>query len=363
VGTKGWAERINAALRESAASIIKAGHLLIECKAAVRHGEFTKMLENDLDCDPDRAQRLMKIAGDKRLSDPANSRYLPSRLFTLHDLTALSDEQLRGGIEDGTINKDMRRADVKKLREPKPKVTDAEYRDVTESPVARSGDAVSAQGGSDFRGVIASAEDPTPQDDREGGDSVVTASDIVRDPVLLEDVLDSSVTADRADNEAPTPVATGGRTDGEMLAYMGMDAGKWAAEFCRIAGERGQQNLDAGWVLGWFANAIETARDVGRATVATPPRADESRVRPPHEGMIGYWLDPHNHARNLPAGLTLAMNASKELTPAEAVKQWPEAMPLLSGDLDSFAEWIEDAAELWRKLHGEGNDAGLQAAE
>jgi hypothetical protein len=207
-------------------------------------------------------------------------------------------------------------------------------------------------------------EDPVRQveDDREG-DGVVTASDIVRDPVLLEDVLDSSVTADRADNEAPTPVATGGRTDGEMLSYMGMDAEKWAAEFCRIAGERGQQNLDAGWVLGWFANAIETARDVGRATVATPHRADESRVMPPHEGMIGYWLDPHNHARNLPAGLTLAMNASKELTPAEAVTQWPEAMPLLSEDINTFADWVIDFHAAWKAEHGVGNDAGLQAAE
>jgi hypothetical protein len=52
-------------------------------------------------------------------------------------------------------------------------------------------------------------------------------------------------------------------TDGELLAYMGTDAAKWADEFCKVARDHGH-NLDEGWVLGWFANAIETARDIGR---------------------------------------------------------------------------------------------------
>jgi hypothetical protein len=79
--------------------------------------------------------------------------------------------------------------------------------------------------------------------------------------------------------------------------------------------------------------------------------------------MVPYWLDPHNHARNLPAGLTLAMNASKELTPAEAVKQWPEAMALLSDEVNTFADWLIDFHAAFQAKHGPGNDAGLQAAE
>ncbi len=45
-------------------------------------------------------------------------------------------------------------------------------------------------------------------------------------------------------------------TGREMLDYMADDAGKWAAEFCKIARDHGH-HLDEDWVIGWFANAIE----------------------------------------------------------------------------------------------------------
>jgi len=48
--------------------------------------------------------------------------------------------------------------------------------------------------------------------------------------------------------------------DGPLLAYMGADAAKWAAEFCKIARDKGH-TLDEGWMLGWFANAIEAGRE------------------------------------------------------------------------------------------------------
>jgi hypothetical protein len=46
---------------------------------------------------------------------------------------------------------------------------------------------------------------------------------------------------------------------GELLAHLGTDASKWAAEFCKIARDHGH-DLDEGWVIGWFANAIEVGR-------------------------------------------------------------------------------------------------------
>ena len=56
-------------------------------------------------------------------------------------------------------------------------------------------------------------------------------------------------------------------TDGEKLAYMGTDAAKWAAEFCKVARDLGHGDLDEGWVLGWFACAIEA----GRGASMLPP--------------------------------------------------------------------------------------------
>ena len=46
-------------------------------------------------------------------------------------------------------------------------------------------------------------------------------------------------------------------TDGDRLIYMGTDAAKWAAEFCKIARDLGHNDLDEGWLITWFANAIE----------------------------------------------------------------------------------------------------------
>jgi len=57
-------------------------------------------------------------------------------------------------------------------------------------------------------------------------------------------------------------------SDGEMLEYMGMDAAKWAAEFCKIARNHGH-NLDEEWMIGWFASAIMAGYDRGRGVSFT----------------------------------------------------------------------------------------------
>lgn len=48
----------------------------------------------------------------------------------------------------------------------------------------------------------------------------------------------------------------------EFYAYVRDDAVKWAAEFCKTARDLGVVGLDEGWVIGWFANAIETSHDL-----------------------------------------------------------------------------------------------------
>jgi hypothetical protein len=46
------------------------------------------------------------------------------------------------------------------------------------------------------------------------------------------------------------------------------DAAKWAGEFCRVAKQIDGTVLDEGWVIGWFANAIETGRGHGRESAS-----------------------------------------------------------------------------------------------
>lgn len=55
--------------------------------------------------------------------------------------------------------------------------------------------------------------------------------------------------------------------DVEMIAALRDDATKWAAAFCQHA-ERIGHVIDEGWMIGWFANAIECSHDL--RTRSTP---------------------------------------------------------------------------------------------
>lgn len=63
---------------------------------------------------------------------------------------------------------------------------------------------------------------------------------------------------------------TSGMSDGELLAYMGTDAQRWAQEFLRIKAEieradDGRSTDDEGWMIGWFANAIGAGERAARS--------------------------------------------------------------------------------------------------
>lgn len=72
-----WAHQICAAWHASREKIIECGRLLIEAKASLPHGAFERMVERDLPFNPSTAQRLMKIARDPRLTNPAHVQHLP----------------------------------------------------------------------------------------------------------------------------------------------------------------------------------------------------------------------------------------------------------------------------------------------
>jgi hypothetical protein len=50
----------------------------------------------------------------------------------------------------------------------------------------------------------------------------------------------------------------------EILSRLGDDASKWAAEFNKTAVRLGYSEMDEGWLITWFANAIEHSGDVRR---------------------------------------------------------------------------------------------------
>jgi len=50
---------------------------------------------------------------------------------------------------------------------------------------------------------------------------------------------------------------------------LGDDGSKWAEAFCQHARKLGHE-IDEGWMIGWFANAIEASWDA-RTRRAQPP--------------------------------------------------------------------------------------------
>lgn len=50
-------------------------------------------------------------------------------------------------------------------------------------------------------------------------------------------------------------------SDDPNWPYPSFDAADWAKAFCKTAINLGYSEMDEGWVLGWFANAIMRGYD------------------------------------------------------------------------------------------------------
>ena len=83
-------------------------------------------------------------------------------------------------------------------------------------------------------------------------------------------------------------------SDADFLGRIGTDGAKWAAEFRRIAIGLGYSDMDEGWLIGWFANAIEAGRDAGRAESAAVPWSSMT-TRPKHRKPAAPWSASHDH--------------------------------------------------------------------
>jgi len=93
----------------------RLGNDLIAAKKALKHGEFTSMVLNDLPFTGRTARRFMAIARDPRLAKWTHESVLPTHWGTLYLLTRLDDpafEQLREG---GVLRPDMERGEVSKV--------------------------------------------------------------------------------------------------------------------------------------------------------------------------------------------------------------------------------------------------------
>ena len=66
-----------------------------------------------------------------------------------------------------------------------------------------------------------------------------------------------------------------------LLAALGDDAALWAVAFDQHAKGLGYGGMDLGWLISWFANAIENSSDGRRVFFVTQ-----------EEGEAGFTIDP-----------------------------------------------------------------------
>ena len=107
-----WARKITALWRASVESIIRVGSTLNDAKKALPHGAFGAMIQSALPFSASTAQRLMAIAGDARLSNPAHVQLLPPSWGTLYELTKLSDDEFDSLLKKRIIRPDMERREI-----------------------------------------------------------------------------------------------------------------------------------------------------------------------------------------------------------------------------------------------------------
>jgi hypothetical protein len=104
-----YAQRITACPRKGVESLIECGRLLIAAKDELKHGEFLKMIENELPFGRSTAQSFMKIASDGRITKYQHAGCLPAYWSTLVKLTQLPDAAFEARIADGTIHPGLER--------------------------------------------------------------------------------------------------------------------------------------------------------------------------------------------------------------------------------------------------------------
>jgi hypothetical protein len=96
-------------------TILAVGFDLIEAKKELK-GEFVVMFDNEeVPFGYRKANMLMSIARDPRISNVEHAKLLPPSWDTIYKLTRLDDGTFADLIEDGTIRPELERNEISKI--------------------------------------------------------------------------------------------------------------------------------------------------------------------------------------------------------------------------------------------------------
>jgi hypothetical protein len=110
-----WASRIHASEARTVENIIATGGMVLAAKEALAHGEFERMVRENLRWSPQHARRYMAIARHPLLRDRARVCDLPPAVGALAELAKVKPEAIEAAISKGIVRPDMTRRDVTEL--------------------------------------------------------------------------------------------------------------------------------------------------------------------------------------------------------------------------------------------------------
>lgn len=119
---KAW-HKFEGTLRSSLADAITLGKELLALKESTEHGQFgrhfsdhAEPVEGALPFTSSWAGRLMKIAGNQVLANPAHVQDLPADLLTVYELATMTAPALEAAIDAGKVTPATTRAEAKQIK-------------------------------------------------------------------------------------------------------------------------------------------------------------------------------------------------------------------------------------------------------
>lgn len=106
-----YVQKISASWQNAVQSILSVASLLKDAESNLTDAEWYDLVR-DLPFNPSAADKLLAIAGDNRLNNPKNTKYLPPHWTTLYEISTLPDDAFTSGVKEGLISSKVKRTEV-----------------------------------------------------------------------------------------------------------------------------------------------------------------------------------------------------------------------------------------------------------
>ncbi len=104
--------KIGESWRKTLKGILETAKLLVEAELHLHKEDWNALLEDGLPFHRTIAYKLIKVAKDSRINDPAHVHLMPSSYGTLYEIAKLKDEEFAKAKESHVLNSKVQRKDI-----------------------------------------------------------------------------------------------------------------------------------------------------------------------------------------------------------------------------------------------------------